>query len=187
MLQAEGHSVDAVSSAEAGLASAKQHAPNLIVLDVRLPGISGIDVIPQFTSLVQEVPIILITAFGDLPTAVAAYQLKVTDYLTKPFDLDRAAEVIRTALAPSERSIAVPASRVSSGEESPFDHTLVGRSVAMQDVFKKIALAASSDIPVLITGESGTGKELAAAAIHAHSPRRQETYVPIALPALNPI
>ncbi len=116
-------------------------------MDVRLPGISGLEAIPQFTAIVQDVPIILITAFGDLPTAVAAYQQKVTDYLTKPFDLDRAADVIRTALSQTERSIAAPASRRSSSDDAPFDHTLVGHSEAMQEVFKKIALAASSDVP----------------------------------------
>ena len=186
MLEAEGHSVDAVSSAEAGLESARRHAPNLIVLDVRLPGQSGLEAIPQFEALVANVPIILITAFGDLATAVEAYQKKVADYLTKPFDLDRAAEVIRAALEPTERQIVAPESRANSEGKVQFDHVLVGHSQAMQDVFKKIALAASSDVPVLITGESGTGKELAAAAIHVHSLRRDQPYIPVALPALNP-
>ena len=76
MLQAEGHSVDAVSSAEAGFEAAKANEPNLIVLDVRLPGMSGLEAIPQFTTLINNVPIILITAFGDLTTAVEAYQKK---------------------------------------------------------------------------------------------------------------
>ena len=187
MLQAEGHSVDAVSSAEAGIEAAKQHPPNLIVLDVRLPGISGLDAIAEFTTIVENVPIILITAFGDLATAVAAYQKKVTDYLTKPFDLDRAAEVIHAALAPSKMQIVLPGTSSGGGDGTvQFDHVLVGHSAAMQEVFKKIALAAGSDVPVLITGESGTGKELAAAAIHIHSARREQPYIPIALPALNP-
>ena len=186
MLQAEGHSVDAVSSAEAGIEAAKLKKPNLVVLDVRLPGISGLDAIPQFSTIVENVPIILITAFGDLATAVEAYQKKVTDYLTKPFDLDRAAEVIRAALAPTSRQIAAPESRTNDVDKVQFDHVLVGHSAAMQEVFKKIALAAQSDVPVLLTGESGTGKELAAAAIHIHSLRREHPYIPIALPALNP-
>ncbi len=186
LLEADGHSVAAVSSAEAGLEAARIRPPNLIVLDVRLPGMSGLDAIPHFTSIIDNVPIILITAFGDLATAVEAYQKKVTDYLTKPFDLDRAAEVIRGALAPSDRPIAMPETRAKDENQVQFDHVLVGRSAAMQEVFKKIALAASSDVPVLLTGESGTGKELAAAAIHVHSPRHEQPYLPIALPALNP-
>ncbi len=186
MLQAEGHSVDTVSSAEAGLEAATQHTPDLIVLDVRLPGRSGLEAIPDFEALVANVPIILITAFGDLTTAVEAYQKKVTDYLTKPFDLDRAAEVIRAALAPAERQVVTPELRTITERKFQFDHVLVGHSPAMQEVFKKIALAASSDVPVLITGESGTGKELAAAAIHIHGSRREQPYIPIALPALNP-
>ena len=100
--------------------------------------------------------------------------------------MDRAAEVIRAALEPSERQIVAPESRSQADGKVQFDHVLVGHSSAMQDVFKKIALAASSDVPVLITGESGTGKELAAAAIHVHSTRRDQPYIPIALPALNP-
>lgn len=186
MLQAEGHSVDAVSSAEAGVEAARAKSPNLIVLDVRLPGMSGLDAIPQFTALIDNVPIILITAFGDLATAVEAYQKKVTDYLTKPFDLDHAAAVIRAALEPTTRQIVAPESRISNDGKVHFDHVLVGHSAAMQEVFKKIALAASSDVPVLITGDSGTGKELAAAAIHIHSLRREQPYIPIALPSLNP-
>ncbi|MDX1929193.1 MAG: sigma-54 dependent transcriptional regulator [Pirellulaceae bacterium] len=186
MLQAEGHSVDAVSSAEAGIEAAKLKKPNLVVLDVRLPGMSGLDAIPEFSMIAESVPIILITAFGDLSTAVEAYQKKVTDYLTKPFDLDRAAEVIRAALAPTTRQIVAPESRSNEASTVQFDHVLVGHSAAMQEVFKKIALAAQSDVPVLLTGESGTGKELAAAAIHIHSSRREQPYIPIALPALNP-
>ena len=186
MLHAEGHSVDAVSTAEAGLAAANQRPPDLIVLDVRLPGISGLEAIPRFTALIENIPIILITAFGDLATAVTAYQQKVTDYLTKPFDLDQAAEVIRAALQPSERKINHPASHAGGDNRVHFEHVLVGHSHAMQELFKKIALAASCDVPVLITGESGTGKELAAAAIHIHSARRAQPYIPIALPALNP-
>jgi len=168
MLQAEGHSVDAVSSAEAGIDAAKLKTPNLIVLDVRLPGMSGLDAIPKFSSLVENVPIILITAFGDLATAVEAYQKKVTDYLTKPFDLDRAAEVIRAALEPTIRQIVAPESRSNDDGKMQFDHVLVGHSAAMQEVFKRIALAAQSDVPVLLTGESGTGKS---------SPLRRFTYI----------
>ena len=124
MLQAEGHSVDAVSTAEAGIEAAKANAPNLIVLDVRLPGMSGLDAIPHFTAIVENVPIILITAFGDLSTAVEAYQKKVTDYLTKPFDLDRAAEVIRAALEPTQRQIVAPESRSQGEGKVLFDHVL---------------------------------------------------------------
>jgi two-component system, NtrC family, nitrogen regulation response regulator GlnG len=184
LLQSEGHSVDTASSAESGLSSARKHAPDTIVLDVRMPGISGLDAIPKFQELLGEVPIVLITAFGDLPTAIEAYQKRVTDYLTKPFDLERASEVIKGALASVKRPANQSPTR--SHAQVPFDYDLVGQSPAMQEVFKKIALAASSDVPVLITGESGTGKELAAAAIHMNSARRNRSYIPIALPALNP-
>ncbi len=182
MLQSEGYSVETVSSAEAGIESARKHAPDTIVLDVRMPGMSGLDAIPEFQSLLGEVPIVLITAFGDLPTAIEAYQKRVTDYLTKPFDLDRALEVIRSALASRPSLENSKAAAITE----PLHPQLIGQSPAMQEVFKRIAMAANSEVPVLITGESGTGKELVAAAIHSHSSRNNRPYLPIALPALNP-
>lgn len=183
LLQTEGHSVEIASSAEDGLKLARKTPPDAIMLDVRLPGMNGLDAIEKFQAIVDQVPIVLMTAFGDLQTAVDAYEKQVAEYLTKPFDLERAAEVIRSALATqATESLSLDP---AADQLSLHDHTLVGRSPAMQEVFKRIALAAQGDIPVLITGESGTGKELAAAAIHAFGPRRKHPYVPVALPSLN--
>ncbi len=183
LLRAEGHDVVTVSNAENALQLINTETIDAIILDVRLPGMSGLQAIPKIREKLGAIPIILITAFGDLETAIEAVQNEVTEYLTKPFDLDHAAEVIRDALS-HQRDL--DAAEPFSTSETLNRTSLVGRSEAMQDVFKRIALAARSELPVLITGESGTGKELVASAIHENSSRRTRPYVPIALPALNP-
>ncbi len=98
MFEAEGYQVTIGSSAEAGLQLAAKQSPDVIVLDVRLPGMDGLEAIEQFHRLMGGVPIVLMTAFGDLSVAVRAYQSRVAEYLTKPFDLERATEAVRSAL-----------------------------------------------------------------------------------------
>ncbi len=183
LLRAEGHDVITVSNAENALQVIDVEAIDAMILDVRLPGMSGLQAIPQIRSKLGAIPIVLITAFGDLETAIEAVQNEVTEYLTKPFDLDHAAEVIRDALA---RRGSTAEDAAVSDPSALHRSTLVGRSEPMQNVFKKIALAARNDLPVLIVGETGTGKELVAAAIHENSMRRSRPYVPITLPAINP-
>jgi DNA-binding NtrC family response regulator len=176
----EGHHVVVAASAEEGLDLAERARPDAVVLDVRLPGMDGLSAIPRFRSLIGNAPIVVMTAFGNLDTAVRAIESGAFDYLVKPFDLDQAATVLSRALkAPRERPIA------AHGDEGP-DGLLVGSSPAMQDLFKRIALVAPTDVPVLITGESGTGKELVARAIHRHSHRRSGPFLPVCLAALSP-
>jgi two-component system nitrogen regulation response regulator GlnG len=135
----------------------------------------------ELTSVAGPIPIVVVTAFGNLEVAVTAMQNGAFDYLAKPFDLEQAASVIDRALAHRPTSSTVrPAMPVGLGEE------LLGTSHAMQEVFKRIALVAPTDASVLITGESGTGKELVARAIHRHSSRAEEAFVPIHLAALSP-
>ncbi len=176
-----GHQVITTASAEEALEKLDGCRPDVVILDVRLPGMDGLSAIPQLRRRLGAVPIIVITAFGDLDTAVRAVQQGAFEYLTKPFDLDRAAEVVRRALEQSQS--ASPGDRPAQLAD---DQRLVGSSPAMQGVFKQIALAAASSIPVLISGESGTGKELVARAIHRHSARRDRPFVPVCLPALSP-
>lgn len=181
-LSDDGHDVSVAASAEEGLRLAGDKRPAAIVLDVRLPGMDGLTAIEQFRQQVGDVPIIVITAFGNLETAVKAVQEGAFDYLPKPFSLDQAAEIVSRALrVATAEPDAAPAPIV---EEVPT--SLIGSSPAMQDVFKQIALVAASDVPVLITGESGTGKELVARAIHYHSRRQSEPFLPVCLAALSP-
>jgi len=174
-----GHTADTAASAEEGLKLAAAR-PDVIVLDVRLPGMDGLEAIAHFRDRLGSVPIIVITAYGELPTAVKAVRSGAFDYLTKPFDLAVAQRAI-------ERALASPAP--SPGEmppPSPGEDQLVGTSSAMQEVFKRIALVAASDACVHLRGESGTGKELAARAIHRYSRRASGPFVAINVASLSP-
>ena len=146
-----------------------------------LPGGDGLAALPEFRALVPGAPIVVMTAFGDLDTAVRAVKAGAFDYLVKPFDLERVSQVVARALA--EGAAAAPADSRAGGQPAG---RLVGGSLPMQAVFKQIALVAPTDLPVLITGETGTGKELAARAIHGHSPRRDGPLVVTSLAALAP-
>ncbi|TWT92781.1 sigma-54-dependent transcriptional regulator [Stieleria varia] len=186
MLSQDGHRVYTASSAEEGLEKAAEHAPDLIILDVRLPNEDGITALPKFLQASRNAPVIVITAFGDLETAVSAVKNGATDYLTKPFALQDASRACRQALLKSASRETSRATPRATGPMNVDPSVLVGRSPAMQQVFRQIALVAESDLSVLITGETGTGKELVAAAIHRHSRRSDGPYVPIAPVALNP-
>ena len=179
LLTDEGHDVSIASSAEEALEIAGRTAPDAVVLDVRLPGRDGLSTISDLRREIGDVPIIIVTAFGNLETAVRAVSEGAYDYLAKPFDLEQAAEILRRALR--QPATATPA----AGTSLSVDETLIGSSKPMQEVFKQIALVAPSEVPVLITGESGTGKELVAEAIHRHSRRKNAPFVPICLAALS--
>jgi two-component system nitrogen regulation response regulator GlnG len=178
----EGHTVGVAATAEEGLRLAEADRPDAVVLDVRLPGMDGLTALSAFRARVGPAPIVVITAFGNLDTAVRAVEGGAFDYLIKPFDLDQAAAVLSRAI---QARASQPKERKDSKRPSP-EPTLIGRSSAMQEVFKQIAVVASTDVPVLITGESGTGKELVALAIHRHSRRRSGPYLPVSMAALSP-
>lgn len=182
VLVEEGHAVEVAASVEAGLETCGRQAPEAILLDVRLPGRDGISALPDFRAIVPDSPIIVMTAFGDLDTAVRAIDAGAFDYLVKPFDLERVTEVASRALAARGITPGRPGGRSRSADRV----SLVGNSPPMQAVFKQIALVAATDLPVLITGETGTGKELAARAIHAHGGRRDKPLLVTSLAALAP-
>ncbi len=176
-----GHDVQVASSAEQGLQLALAAPPDAVVLDVRLPGTDGLSAMKAFHERIGPAPVIIITAFGDLDTAVRAMEGGAFDYLVKPFDLDHATNLVTRALETRK----VPALTANPCAATVPD-TLIGTSPVMQALFKKIALVAPADVPVLITGESGTGKELVARAIHRHSGRRDGPFLPICVAALSP-
>jgi len=173
-----GHSVAGASSAEQGLELAQEQRPDLVILDVRLPGMDGLSAIKLFRQVVGRAPIIVITAFGDLATAVKAVENGAFEYVLKPFDLKE----IRGAI---ERALHTPV-LVSAEGPAPGVGGMLGESPAMQAAFKRIALAAASDASVLLAGESGVGKELAASAIHRHGARAAGPFVAVNIAALNP-
>lgn len=181
LCQELGHTADTAASAEEAIRQARRRTPDLIILDIRLPGQDGLSAMEHLRAVAPRAPIVVMTAFGSLETAVDAVRNGAFEYLTKPFDLDQATAIIRRALADREPLAASPAGSLGSLPDE-----LLGRSPAMQQVFKRIALAAPSDVSVLITGESGTGKELAARAIHRHSLRSSAPLVSVNLAALSP-
>jgi two-component system nitrogen regulation response regulator GlnG len=178
----EGHSVAVAASVEQAFALLSQQRPDVLILDVRLPGMDGLTALARVRQLMPDLPVIMVTAFGDLPTAVRAVEGGAFDYLAKPFDLQQAIECVHRAL--SRRPIPEPAPDSKGNAAGPEE--IVGRSPAMQRVFKRIALVAPRDACVLITGESGTGKELVARAIHRYSARRDRPFLPVHVAALNP-
>ncbi len=186
-LTREGHRVTVASSAEEAFQLAARHDCDAVVLDVRLPGLDGLSALGRLRQLTDDAPVVVVTAFGNLGTAVSAVQGGAFDYLAKPFDLDQALEVVGRAL--QRRALARDAARAGpqeNGNAAEPPEEIVGRSPAMQTIFKRIALVAPRDSCVLITGESGTGKELVARAVHRYSPRRDRPFLPVHVAALNP-
>jgi DNA-binding NtrC family response regulator len=181
LLSDGGHTVELAASVDAALDACRHLGPDTILLDVRLPGRDGLSAIPDLRALAPGVPVIVMTAFGDLDTAVRAVHAGAFDYLVKPFDLERITEVVDRALA--ERTGTQSGAAAQPAAPSA---RLVGLAPPMQEVFKQIALVAATDLPVLIEGETGTGKELAARAIHDHGGRRERPFVATNLAALAP-
>jgi two-component system, NtrC family, nitrogen regulation response regulator GlnG len=147
--------------------------PQVLVSDIRMPGGSGLDLIAKIKELAPSLPIIIMTAFSDLDSAVNAFQRGAFEYLPKPFDVSKAVELIRRAVEESQREeVALDASNGTEQE-------MLGQAPAMQDVFRAIGKLSQSNVTVLITGESGSGKELVARALHKHSPRANASFIAI--------
>jgi|YNPBryunderm2012_1023409.scaffolds.fasta_scaffold01057_10 two-component system nitrogen regulation response regulator GlnG len=177
-----GHTASVAASAEQALALARQQRPEVVVMDVRLPGMDGLSALKKLHAEFGPVPVIVITAFGDLPTAVEAVRSGAFDYLCKPFDLQAAERAIQRAVESLQRM--APARGPS--EQPPLEDRIVGQSLLMQEVFKRIALVAPTEACVHLRGQSGTGKELVARALHRYSRRHQGPFVAVNLAALSP-
>jgi two-component system nitrogen regulation response regulator GlnG len=149
-----------------------QQGPQVLVSDIRMPGGSGLDLLDKIKAKHPGLPVIIMTAFSDLDSAVSAFQGGAFEYLPKPFDLPRAVELIRRAVDESQRE-EVAEERMQAAPE------MLGQAPAMQDVFRAIGRLSQSNVTVLITGESGSGKELVARALHKHSPRATGPFVAI--------
>lgn len=176
-----GHEPHTAGSAEQGLSLAREHGADAVLVDVRLPGKDGLEAITDLRGVLGDVPIIVMTAYGDLGTAVEAVRRGSFEYVVKPFDLQQIERVIGRALeSREEASLAEPLPTAESIDG------LIGRSGVMQEVFKRVALAASSQACVLLHGESGVGKELVARAIHRYSRRADGPFVAVNVAALSP-
>ncbi|PRD66288.1 nitrogen regulation protein NR(I) [Malikia granosa] len=146
--------------------------PQVLVSDIRMPGGSGLDLLDQVKQRLPGLPVIIMTAFSDLDSAVSAFQGGAFEYLPKPFDLPKAVELIRRAVGESQREEVSEEGLVAAPE-------MLGQAPAMQDVFRAIGRLSQSNVTVLITGESGSGKELVARALHKHSSRAKGPFVAI--------
>ena len=146
--------------------------PQVLVSDIRMPGGSGLDLLEQVKKKYPGLPVIIMTAYSDLDSAVSAFQGGAFEYLPKPFDLTKAVELIRRAVEESQRE-EVTEERMADAPE------MLGQASAMQDVFRAIGRLSQSNVTVMITGESGSGKELVARALHKHSPRAHGPFVAI--------
>ena len=152
--------------------AADDEGPQILVSDIRMPGGSGLELLEKVKAKYPGLPVIIMTAFSDLDSAVSAFQGGAFEYLPKPFDLPKAVELIRRAVEESQRE-EVAEERMSEAPE------MLGQAPAMQDVFRAIGRLSQSNVTVMITGESGSGKELVARALHKHSPRANGPFVAI--------
>lgn len=157
----------------------KQEQPDVIVSDIRMPGIDGLTMLSQLQELHPQIPTIIMTAHSDLDSAVASYQGGAFEYLPKPFDVDEAVALVQRAVEHAEEHRGKQPQVV---EEASTE--IIGEAPAMQEVFRAIGRLSHSNITVLINGESGTGKELVAHALHKHSPRAANPFIPLNMAAI---
>ncbi|ART48877.1 nitrogen regulation protein NR(I) [Acidovorax carolinensis] len=149
-----------------------RQGPQVLVSDIRMPGGSGLQLLEKVRELQPGLPVIIMTAYSDLDSAVSSFQRGAFEYLPKPFDLPKAVELIRRAVEESQREEVTEERQADTPE-------MLGQAPAMQDVFRAIGRLSQSQVTVLITGESGSGKELVARALHKHSPVSEGPFVAI--------
>jgi two-component system nitrogen regulation response regulator GlnG len=170
--------VISASSGEEGLEKIVREAPDVVVMDIRLGGMDGLSVLKEIRGRDMRVPVIMMTAYSTTQTTIEAMKHGAFDYLLKPFDVPKMEEVIQAALKAS-RDMRVKISVAGEPDAGSEDIGIVGKSAAMQEVFKKIGLVSASHATVLVTGESGTGKELVARAIYQNGGRREKPFLAI--------
>ncbi len=177
-LQKAQMEVRSFSSAEGVLDELSFGLPDVVVTDVRMPGMDGLSLLGQIHDAHPDLPVIIMTAHSDLDSAVAAFHGGAFEYLPKPFDVDEAVEQVRRACRCSQGAA------TARTEVAPDSPEIIGEAPAMQEVFRAIGRLARSSITVLINGESGTGKELVAQALHRHSPRASGPFIALNMAAI---
>lgn len=180
-MRQEGYHTLVAYRGKQGLELIREESPSLVILDLRMPDMDGMEVLKEAKTLNPKLPVIMLTAHGTIETAIEAMKIGATDYITKPFDLDELKLVIKQNLLLSELETEVTFLR--SELASKYDN-IIGQSKIMQEIIALIERVAQSNASVLITGESGTGKEVAAVAIHQNSPRSNKPFVPVNCAAL---
>ncbi len=177
LLTEEGYCCISAASGEEGVGIVENKTPDLVVLDMRLPGINGFETFKRIHKIEPKLPVIMMTAYGTTETAIEATKMGAFDYILKPFEVPEILKIIKQGLE-AGKFMRSPVG-MDIIKESPFKEAIVGRSQPMQDVYKAIGRVAPTDATVLIRGESGTGKELVARAIYQHSLRNDKPFLVI--------
>ncbi len=173
-LQKTDVDIQSFSNPDEVLKKMRHEEPDVIISDIRMPGMDGITLLEQIKQQAPDIPVIIMTAYSDLDRAVSAFQGGAYEYLSKPFDVDEVVSLVKRAITHKQKNTTAPVA--DSIEEST---SIIGSAPAMQEVFKAIGRLSNSNFTVLITGESGTGKELVASALHLHSPRSKRPFIAI--------
>lgn len=180
VLSTRQYEVLEAASGEEGLKMAEKHSPNVILLDNRMGGMSGMEALQHLRGIKPNAMIILMTAYGTTQTTIEAMKFGAFDYIMKPFDLKKILALTESAMAASkDLDSSGPEEAAPSVSKEDIEGGIIGSSAAMQEVFKMIGQVAASDVTVMITGESGTGKELIARAIFKNSLRAQKPYIAV--------
>ncbi len=177
LLKEEGYDIQTAPTGEAGVEAVKQRVPDLLIMDVRLPGMNGLDAFGEVRKIDSTLPVIIMTAFGTTDTAIEATKLGAFDYILKPFDIPAVLKLIEAALEAGR--LMRTRVKMNVGPDTAVPDAIIGRSDVMQEVYKSIGRVAPTDATVLIRGESGTGKELVARAIYQHSKRADKSFLVI--------
>ena len=173
-LSRTGMKVTTFSTADAAQEALKKHQPEVLISDIRMPGMDGFSFLKAIQKDYPDIPVIIMTAHSDLNSTVSAYQDGAFEYLAKPFDINEVVDLSKRACEQYRSTAAKKIVQKTSNKKE-----MIGNSMAIQNVFRTIGRLSKSSISVLVTGESGTGKELIAKALHAHSPRAQQTFIAI--------
>ena len=172
---------ESFGDAESVIQALERNVPDVIISDIRMPGMDGLSLLNHVQENYPELPVIIMTAHSDLDAAVSAYQKGAFEYLPKPFDIDEALTLVERALAHSQEQKKQSSNKPIKEHNVP---EIIGEAPAMQEVFRAIGRLSRSSISVLINGESGTGKELVAHALHRHSPRSNNEFIALNMAAI---
>ena len=177
-IRREDMQVRSFENGEDLLEALEQDRPEIIISDIRMPGMDGLELLQRIHADYSDMPIIITTAHSDLDSAVSAYQSGAFEYLPKPFDLEELVDVARRGISfANEQKTSKQVTQLPQSE-------IIGEAPAMQEVFRAIGRLSNSNITLLINGESGTGKELVAQALHKHSPRRNNKFIALNMAAI---